>query len=76
MVVTFKDSVEDFIERIDHLRSQEIYKHENCAGSKILHKYQLRENIQLICISDACQARGCGNVWSSDGLWKLGYPIW
>ena len=32
-VVTFKDSVEDFIEQIDDLRSQEIYKHENCAGN-------------------------------------------
>jgi hypothetical protein len=33
VVVTFKDSVEDFIEQIDNLRSREIYKHENCAGS-------------------------------------------
>ena len=25
---------------------------------------------------DACRARGCGNVLVSDGIWKLGYPIW
>ena len=32
VVVIFKDSVEDFIERIDNLRSQGIYKNANCAG--------------------------------------------
>ena len=32
VLVTFRDSVEDFIEGIDNLRSEEIYKHEDCTG--------------------------------------------
>ena len=36
-VVTFKDSVENFIEHVDTLRSQEIYKHDKCAGSLALY---------------------------------------
>ena len=31
VLVTFRDSVEDFIEGIDNLRSEEIYKHEDCT---------------------------------------------
>ena len=26
--------------------------------------------------TDQCKKRGCGSVWSTDGLWKLSYPIW
>ena len=36
-VFTFRESVEKFLEQIDDLRSQETYKHENCAG-KIIYK--------------------------------------
>ena len=25
--------------------------------------------------TDSCKKRGCGRVWSMDGLWKLAYPI-
>ena len=31
-VITFKDSVEDFIEKIDSLRISETYPHTNCTG--------------------------------------------
>ena len=27
-------------------------------------------------VTDSCRQRGCGRVWSMDGLWKLAYPIW
>jgi hypothetical protein len=33
-VFTFRDSVEEFLEHIDDMRSQEIYKHDICAGKK------------------------------------------
>ena len=32
-LVTFKASVETFLNEIDELRSKEIYSHENCAGN-------------------------------------------
>ena len=25
--------------------------------------------------TEQCKRRGCGSVWSTDGLWKLSYPI-
>jgi hypothetical protein len=77
-VFTFRDSVEAFLVEIDDLRSKETYAHDICAGKSTFPPPSPMANFihPLYNFSDACRARGCGNVWSTDGLWKLAYPIW
>ena len=53
--VTYRDSVELYLEYVEECRVKETYKHENCTAE--------------------CKKRGCGTVWSTDGLWKLSYNI-
>ena len=36
VLVTFRDSVEDFIKKVDNFRSEEIYKHDDCTGKDFL----------------------------------------
>ena len=32
VLVTLRDSAEDFIKKVDNFRSEEIYKHDDCTG--------------------------------------------
>ena len=55
--VTFKESLEEFMKKVDEQRRDELYEHtdDDC--------------------SIACKKRGCGQVATADGLWKLSYKI-
>ena len=36
---------------------------------------RVKEIYQHEACTTECKKRGCGSVWSADGLWKLSYPI-
>ena len=55
--ITYKQSIDDFMQEVDKLRTEELYSHK-----------------EIDCSID-CKKRGCGNVASVDGLWKLSYKI-
>ena len=57
---------------VDSLRTEEFYSHNTCTGYMTM-SVLLKKNLSII---DECKKRGCGKVFSADGLWKLGYPIW
>ena len=54
-LISYRESVYEFLEKVDEWRINETYKHTECT--------------------EDCVKRGCGHVWSMDGLWKLAYPI-
>ena len=54
-LVTYQESVENYLEYVEKCRTGEVYTHNICT--------------------EQCKRRGCGSVWSTDGLWKLSYPI-
>ena len=40
-----------------------------------VEKCRISEIYEHKICTDQCKRRGCGAVWSADGLWKLSYPI-
>ena len=54
-LVTYQESVENYLEYVEKCRTGEVYTHNICT--------------------EQCKRRGCGSVWSTDGLKKLSYPI-
>ena len=72
-ILTYEDSVEDFLAKVDAWRTDEIYEHADCTGKMKIKDLTLHNKYV---VKDACLKRGCGSVWSMDGLWKLAYPIW
>ena len=69
--VSYKQTTERLMDYVDSLRTEELYSHNTCTGNMIISMF--RKNLSII---DECKKRGCGKVFSADGLWKLGYPIW
>ena len=63
-LITYQDSVESFLTEVDELRTN------------VQKKGQCRIDFIFGLNSESCRKRGCGRVWSMDGLWKLAYPIW
>ena len=55
--LTYQDTLEHFMQKVDELSRNELYEHTENDCSK------------------ACKQRGCGNVATVDGLWKLTYKI-
>ena len=37
---------------------------------------RIKETYKHVLCTEESKKRGCGSVWSTDGLWKLSYPIW
>ena len=72
-LLTYKESLEEFLAVVDALRSGEIYSHLSCERKfYILRGWLIYSHIPIA----GCFKRGCGNVYSTDGLWKLSYPTW
>ena len=68
----YKESVDIFHCKVDRWRTDELYPHDHCTG--IIDSYLTI--MQVFFHLAECRKRGCGKVYSADGLWKLGYPIW
>ena len=59
-----------YLAKVEERRIKETYKHIHCTGI-IVHTLK----VLMVINTDQCKKRGCGSVWSTDGLWKLSYPI-
>ena len=77
MVFAFKADKdrEHCMEQIDKLRVQSLYHHECNKQNGVSCLQAIGSNIMHMCVELLPCLLGCGQLFVTDGLWKLDYPV-